>query len=366
MESTTKRLTALDILRGFTIIFMIIVNDPGSWSHVYAPLLHADWNGITPTDYIFPTFIFIMGTSMVLSLGKLKAQEISNSNLFKKVAWRALKIYLVGLFLWLWPDFDFGHIRWVGVLHRIAIVYFIAAILFIFTRYQTQLYIAIGILVGYLLIMCYLPVPGIGAPDLSVPEKNWAHYIDSLLLPGVLWEDTWDPEGLLSTFPAVVTCLLGMFAGYIIKSEKSLFERLVHLAMMGFVLLFLGDVTQFIFPLNKNIWSTSFTLLVGGISTLAFTFFIFICDHRGLGHKFKFAQAFGVNSIFSYAMAGMLTLIFYSSTLWGVGLSTLFMEGTTAMGVAPKLASLLYAMLYVGIIWIPTYLLFKRKIYIKL
>jgi len=361
----TQRILAVDILRGLTIIFMIIVNDPGSWSHVYGPLLHADWNGLTPTDYIFPTFLFIMGTSIVLSLGK-RAHETDRSTLVKKILVRTLKIYAVGLFLWLWPEFNFERIRWVGVLPRIAFVYFFTALLFVFTSRKTQFYTAIGLLVGYLILMCFVPVPGIGIPDLSVPEKNWAHYIDHLLLPGVLWQKTWDPEGILSTLPAIATGILGMFAGYIIQSKETLAEKLVKLFVMAAALLFLGDLTQYIFPLNKNLWSTSFTLLLGGISTLGLGVFIYICDLKQWGSRFTFAREFGVNSIFSYSLSGLLTVLFYSDRIWGIKLNGWFMETLTHIGVAPKLASLFYALLYVLIIWLPVHYLFKKKIYIKL
>ena len=133
ITNNNKRLLALDILRGLTIIFMIIVNTPGSWSHVYAPLLHADWNGITPTDYIFPTFLFIVGVSIVLSFTKQIEMGKSRSDMTKRIFIRALKIYAVGIFLWLWPSFNFDSIRWVGVLHRIAFVFLICAILFLYT-----------------------------------------------------------------------------------------------------------------------------------------------------------------------------------------------------------------------------------------
>ncbi len=360
-----QRILAVDILRGLTIIFMIIVNDPGSWSHVYSPLLHAKWNGLTPTDYIFPTFLFIMGTSIVLSLSK-RAESAEKSDLVKKIVWRFLKIYAVGLFLWLWPEFNFERIRWVGVLPRIALVYLFTALLFIYTNKKTQYYIATSLLVGYLLVMCFVPVPGIGTPDLSIPEKNWAHYIDRLLLPGVLWKKTWDPEGLLSTLPAIATGLLGVFAGYIIQAQKNLSEKLVHLFVMAALLLFLGDITQYIFPFNKSLWSTSFTLMLGGISTLALGVFIFICDLKNWGHRFRFAQEFGVNSIFSYTLAGMLTLLFYSDRLWGIKLNGWFMDTLTGLGMAPKLTSLIYALFYVFIIWVPVHYLFKKKIFIKL
>ena len=170
ITNNNKRLLALDILRGLTIIFMIIVNTPGSWSHVYAPLLHADWNGITPTDYIFPTFLFIVGVSIVLSFTKQIEMGKSRPEMTKKIFIRALKIYAVGIFLWLWPSFNFDSIRWVGVLHRIAFVFLICAILFLYT---SKKYKYIQEWTFTFLLDCYglYPVPGIGAPDLSFQKK---------------------------------------------------------------------------------------------------------------------------------------------------------------------------------------------------
>ena len=364
MES--KRLLSLDILRGLTIILMIIVNDPGSWSHVYAPLLHADWNGITPTDYIFPNFLFIVGVSIVLSMNKLQERGKSRTELIKKVLWRALKIYAVGIFLWLWPSFNFEGIRWVGVLPRIAFVYLACALLFLYSSRKIQWYFSIAALVGYWLVMAYLPVPGIGFPDLSMPEKNWAHYIDHLLLPGRLWQETWDPEGILSTLPAVVSGLIGMWAGYILLQKDELKNRLNQLFFYGFILLFLGDLTQWFFPLNKNLWSTSFVLFMGGVGMLAFASFSYFFDVKQNRFQFKFAHAFGVNSITAYALSSLLTVIFYSSKWWGISLSNEFMSLCEQGGIPLKLGSLIYALLYVIILWIPIQILFKKKIYIKL
>ena len=375
MKSKSKRLISVDILRGLTIIFMIIVNDPGSWSHVYAPLLHADWNGITPTDYIFPTFLFIVGVSIVLSLSKKKEENFSKKILLKKIIWRSLKIYLVGLFLWLWPNFEFDNIRWVGVLQRISVVYLFTAIIFLYLNLRSQIILLSQILLFYTIIMCFVPVPDIGFPDLSAPEKNWAHYLDSILLPGVMWEKTWDPEGILSTLPSIGTGILGLIGGYIITSKNELQKKMLNLSLFGFVLLFLGDITQYVFPLNNNLWSTSFTLLVGGISSLSLCFCIYICDYLNLGERFRFAQSFGVNSIFSYVMAGMLTFLFYDNKImifqntivdWGVGLNQLFINVFSEMGLPHKLLSFLFAVFYVIVVWVPTAFLFKRKIYIKL
>ena len=366
MEIINKRLLSVDILRGITIIFMIIVNDPGSWSHVYSPLLHAEWNGITPTDYIFPTFLFIVGVSIVLSLSEKVENQISKKSILKKIFWRSLKIYLVGLFLWLWPNFDFENIRWAGVLQRISLVYLFTSLIFIYFNLRSQLILLFFIIIGYTTLMCFTPIPGLGYPDLSVPEKNWAHYIDSILLPGVMWRDTWDPEGILSTIPSIGTGVLGLIAGNFLVKKNNIEKKMLSLGVFSFVLLFLGDIFQYLFPLNKNIWSTSFMLLAGGISSFSLFFCTYISDYLNLGNKFKFAHSFGVNSIFSYVLAGMLTLIFYSDKLWGIGLNKLFMDYFGELGISLKLLSLIYAVIYVLIIWLPTLFLFKRKIYIKL
>ena len=366
MEKSNTRLLSLDILRGLTIVLMIIVNDPGSWSHVYTPLLHANWNGLTPTDYVFPAFIFIVGVSIVLSLTKQSEKGLSRKQLVQKILFRSLKIYLVGLFLWLWPSFDFGRIRWVGVLPRIALVFMVCALLFLYTKRKTQLIIAIVILVVYWLVMMYLPVPGIGIPDLSEPGKNWANYLDQKYLPGYLWKKTWDPEGILSSFPAVVTGLLGMMAGFILISNIEFKDKLLRLFLLATTLLICGDIAQYFMPLNKSIWSSSFVLITGGISCLLLACFVYWVDIKGQDSKFKFARVFGVNAIFAYTLAGIFYTLFYSKKLWGISLSAMFMEHAITIGVAPKLASLLYALFYVFVIWIPTHQLFKRKIFIKL
>lgn len=366
MENLNTRLLSLDILRGLTIISMIIVNDPGSWDHVYAPLLHAYWNGLTPTDYVFPTFIFIVGVSIVLSLTKQSERGLDRNQLVKKVLWRSLKIYLVGIFLWLWPSFNFSSIRWVGVLPRIALVFMICAFLFLYTKRKVQVIIASVILVLYWLVMKYLPLPSIGMPDLSEPGKNWANYIDQLYLPGFLWKKTWDPEGILSSFPAVASGLLGMMAGFILVSKADLKDKLLKLFLMAGILLVLGDVFQYLMPINKSLWSSSFVLMTGGISCLLLALFVYWVDIKGHVTRFKMARVFGTNAIFAYTLAGIFYTFFYSKKLWGFSLSATFVEQAINIGVAPKLASFVYALLYVLIIWIPTHQLYKRKIFIKL
>tara|TARA_B100001939_G_scaffold334725_1_gene336027 strand:+ start:676 stop:1761 length:1086 start_codon:yes stop_codon:yes gene_type:complete len=359
-----NRLLSIDVLRGMTLIFMIIVNTPGSWDYVYAPLLHADWNGLTPTDYIFPNFLFIVGVSIVLSLNN-KINELNRTHVLKKIIWRAFKIYLVGVFLWVFPDFDFSSIRWVGVLQRISFVFLFCGLIYIFIDKKFFIYISFITLIIYWFIMLYVPVPGIGTPDLSSPELNIAHYIDSKFLPGVMWQDTWDPEGILTTIPSIITGVFGLVAGSILVSNKDIKDKIIKLFSLGLILVFLGDLFSWSFPVNKNLWSTSYTFLMAGMSFMLVAAFTYLIDVSGY-KKFKISQVFGTNSIFTYVLSGTLTSIFYSDRFLGIELNTLFVDSSIGIGVSPKLASLIYAIIFVLIIYIPASYLFKKKIFIKL
>ena len=357
---------ALDALRGFTIMAMIIVNDPGSWSHVYPPLLHAEWNGLTPTDYIFPFFLFIVGVSIALAYGQRLDSGMPQQSLLKKIFSRTLKIYFLGIFLWLFPEFDFSAIRWVGVLHRIALVFLACSLIYLYVRPALWIWIAAISLVGYWIVMAYIPVPGIGAPDLSVPEKNWAHYLDRMLLPGVMWQKTWDPEGILSTIPSICTGIFGMMAGRLLLINMEIHQKLVRLFVMGFALLAVGDIWQWFFPFNKNIWSSSFSALLAGMATLALATMVYVVDVRGWKKWVFSGQVFGSNAITAYVLAGILTIVFYNDKLIDKGLNGRFMALGTSLGLPAELCSLLYAIFYVLVIFVPVYVLFRKKIFIKL
>ena len=359
-----NRLLSIDVLRGMTLIFMIIVNTPGSWDYVYAPLLHADWNGLTPTDYIFPNFLFIVGVSIVLSLNN-KINELNRNQVLKKIIWRAFKIYLVGVFLWVFPDFDLTSIRWVGVLQRISFVFLFCGLIYLFIDKKLFIYISFITLILYWFIMLYIPVPGIGAPDLTSPELNLAHYIDSKFLPGVMWQDTWDPEGILTTIPSIITGVFGLVAGSILVSNKDIKDKIIKLFSLGLLLVFVGDFFSWSFPVNKNLWSTSYTFLMAGMSFMLVAAFTYLIDVNGY-KKFKMSQVFGTNSIFTYVLSGTLTSIFYSDRFIGVKLNSVFVDTLIGLGIFPKLASLLYAIIFVLIIYVPANYLFKKKIFIKL
>ncbi len=357
------RLLSIDVLRGMTLIFMIIVNQPGSWDNVFAPLLHADWNGLTPTDYIFPNFLFIVGVSIVLSLNNKKG--LDRNKTIRRIIWRAFKIYLVGLFLWIFPSFDFDNIRWTGVLQRISFVFLFCGMIYMFIEKKYFMYLSFIALILYWFIMLYLPIPGIGQPDLSLPELNMAHYIDKNYLPGVMWQETWDPEGILTTIPSIITGVFGLIAGTILISNSNIKDKLLKLFYIGLILVFVGDFFSWSFPVNKNLWSTSYTFLMGGMSFMLAAAFTYLIDVNGY-NKFKMSQVFGTNSIFTYVLAGILGSIFYSDYIIGIQLNSIFVNAFINVGIYPKVASLFYAVIYVFIIYIPAYYLFKKKIFIKL
>lgn len=361
----SKRLISLDALRGFTIAAMVIVNDPGTWQHIYWPLRHAEWNGCTITDLIFPFFLFIVGVSIALAYSKRVEGNVPKKSLYRKIIIRAINIYLLGLFLWLWPEFDFSSIRWVGVLQRISFVFLVCALLFLNTNWKQQIKIGAAILVLYYIIIAYIPVPGIGKPDLSIPEGNWANYLDTLILPGVMYQKTWDPEGLLSTFPAIVSGIIGMLIGKLYLSVKDENKRLVWLFFVGFAMFLAGGLWNWFFPINKNLWTSSFVLYTAGLGTLGLAACILIVDIWGYTKWTFLGRVYGANAITSYVLAGMLTLVFYRIKFGGVSLNGWFMSSLTPLGLDPRFVSMLYAMIYMLIIFIPALIMYRKKIFIK-
>jgi predicted acyltransferase len=391
----SQRLISLDALRGYTIALMVIVNDPGSWSHVYPPLLHAEWHGITLTDLVFPFFLFIVGVSITLAYTKRLAAGAEKKDLYRKIISRAVKIMLLGWFLWLWPTFDFAGMRYVGVLPRISLVFFVCALLFLNTNWKQQIWIASLILVGYWLVMALVPVPiddvvrnalatgqveyseglldigpirEIGGGFIAAnyePGVNITAWLDRLLVPGRFWQVTWDPEGLMSTFPAIVTGIIGMLVGQLILAIQEPYRKLSWVFFAGFAMYLLGGAWGWFMPLNKNLWTSSYTLWTAGVGTMGLAACILIVDMLGYTWGTKLGRVYGANAIASYVLAGMLTLVFYGPIFWGVSLSGLWMDGLTAVGIAPKLASFGYAVFYMLIIYIPAWVLYKKKIFIK-
>jgi len=231
-ELPEGRLYSLDAFRGLTIAGMILVNNPGSWSHVYAPLRHAEWHGWTPTDLIFPFFLFIVGVAVPFSFGKRLARGDSRRKLMIHVVRRAAILFGLGLLMRAVPEFDFDGLRIMGVLQRIGLVYLFAAPAYLFLGRLGRGWLTVGLLLGYWALLTLVPVPGYGAGDLS-PEGNLGAYLDRLILGDRLWAGSWDPEGILSTFPAIATTLLGLFTGEWLRSRAPQEKKLRGLWLSG-------------------------------------------------------------------------------------------------------------------------------------
>jgi predicted acyltransferase len=361
-----NRLISLDAFRGFTIAAMILVNYPGTWEHVYAPLLHADWHGITPTDLIYPFFLFIVGVAIAYAYTKRIAAGAPMKEIYIKLITRTLKIFAVGIFLNLYPDFNFAELRYPGVLQRIAIVFLICGLLFLNTSWRTQAVVGVAILIGYWLAMTLIPTPGYERAMLE-PGQNLAAWIDSRFLPGKMWQGTWDPEGILSTFPAVVTTISGMLAGAFLLGKMTWEQKVIRLMVAGFVLTIAGVVWGWAFPINKNLWTSSYVLFTSGLALLTLGASIFMVDM--LGHKkwTMFGVIYGSNAITVYVLAGLLYPLFYDIKFFGASFNTHFFDlFSNTLGLAPKFVSMMYALFFVGVNFIPAYILYRQKIFIKL
>lgn len=361
-----KRLISLDAFRGFTIAAMIMVNFPGTWDHVYAPLLHTVWNGLTPTDLIAPFFLFIVGISIAFAYTKRIEAGVPKGGMYKKIIIRSLKIYLVGLFLNLLPDFNFAELRYTGTLPRIAIVFLFCAILFLNTKWKTQVWISIGILVVYWLVMTLVPTPGYGEVMLE-RGANLAAWVDENYMPGRLWQGNWDPEGILSTFPSFVTGITGILAGHILLSRKlSSHEKSIYLMVGGLFATALGYLWGLTFPVNENIWTSSFVLVTSGMASLLMGAIYFLVDIQGRTWGTRPGIIFGANAITVYVLGDVLGLVFYYMKVGGNSLNMHFFELFTSLGLAPKFVSMTYAFLFICVLFIPAFILYKRRIFIKL
>jgi predicted acyltransferase len=360
-----KRIEAVDVLRGFTIAAMILVNTPGSWSSVYTPLLHAEWHGLTPTDLVFPFFLFIVGVSIFFAY-----QNKPNINsTYKKIIIRSLKLIGLGLFLSLFLPYspfikDFETIRFSGVLQRIGVVFLISSILFLNCNWQMLLGISVFILVGYWLFLGFVPLPNGVPPTFDRAPNNWANYIDFQTLGKHMWKLDYDPEGLFSTFPAIVSCLSGVLVGQVLAKSK--LNKSVSLLVIAALLLIHGYVLNIWFPINKAIWSSSFVLVTSGWATLILVIIYFLTDILNLKFGFLF-KSVGMNAITIYFLSSFISKVFYltkvgnGSSIHSWLYNTVFKHSF----LTDNLSSLLYALsvvvFYIGL----GYFLYKKKIFIK-
>jgi len=369
--SGSGRLVALDAFRGLTVAGMILVNNPGSWQAVYAPLKHARWHGWTPTDLVFPWFLFAVGVAIPLALGKRVARGDSPAALLGKVARRSAIIFAIGLALNAFPfDKPVSDLRIPGVLQRIAVCYFVTALVYLKTGVRTQVALTVGLLLGYWALMTQISVPGFGAGDLS-RQGNLAAWVDRGLLPGHLYQPDYDPEGVLSTLPAVATTLIGVLAGRWLATTRPIGRRMLGLIGAGEVLIILGVAWGDAFPINKALWTSSFVALTAGLALLAFGLCVWLIDVRGYRLWSLPFLAFGGNAIAAYVLSALGSRVLpmirvNTGEPGGVGIIDLreYLSGHVCGLLAghhhQALASLLFALGYVGF-WLLVMAVFYRR-----
>lgn len=357
-KGPSSRLMSLDAFRGFTVAAMIIVNTPVSEEHVFSPLAHSAWNGVTPTDYIFPFFVFIVGISITLSYSRLSSKLVPKTQLIKKTLKRGLIIFFLGVFLGLFPNFDLAEVRIPGVLQRIALVFMACAILYLYTTWKQQAWIGAILLVLYWALMMWVPVPGLGAGVLE-PGLNLAAWIDELIIPGKMWQGTWDPEGILGTLPAIATGISGMLIGRILLMDGINRERkIIWIFCAGLLSFGLGTAWGWVFPLNKNLWSSSYVLYTSGLAAMIFALFIFVIDELGYSKWAKVGVVFGLNAITAYAIGAMLPAFLVFLQGW-------YLQAFVDDGAWPRFASLVWAISICMICYAVVYILYKKRVFIK-
>lgn len=364
-----QRLQSLDVFRGITVAAMILVNNPGSWENVYSPLLHAHWNGCTPTDLVFPFFLFSVGMSIHLAYKNKVSLGLTRPLLYK-ILKRTIIIFSLGLFLSLFPEFDFSNVRIPGVLQRISLVFGVCAILYLTTSWLTQIRVLLATLIAYYLLMTLIPVPGVGASNLD-PGTNLAAWLDNLLLSGHMWSQTktWDPEGILSTLPAIGSGLAGMLAGRLVTSFDDAAKRVSWLFFTGAILTVCGLAWGLAFPINKSLWTSSYVLYTSGIAMQVLATLYWTIDVLGYEKWSRPFTWYGVNALAVFVGSGLLaeSLIKIdiqqgSETLsvWSFIYTNLF---TTWL--SPVNASLGFALMWVVFFGAILYVLFKKQIFIK-
>jgi predicted acyltransferase len=363
------RLTSLDAFRGLTIAGMILVNDPGSWDHVYPPLRHADWHGWTPTDLVFPFFVFIMGVSISLALSQKKEAMAGKGELYFKIFKRSVLIFALGMLLRLIPHFDLASVRIPGVLQRIAICYLFTALLYLHSGSKSRLGVTFLLLAGYWAALRFISVPGYGAGVLDY-TGNLVGYVDLKLLAGHLYEPAFDPEGILSTFPAIGTALLGTVTGDWLRTTRRPGTKTIGLVAAGAALAALGLALHPYFPINKKLWTSTFVIFTAGAALLLLAVCYYIID--GLGWK-KWATPFlifGTNAIAAYIGSGLmvklLALVKVSSGGERLPLLAWVYEHLFVPWSGDLNGSLAYAICYV-LLWLALMTPFyRRKIFIKI
>ena len=396
-----ERLLSLDVFRGMTVAGMLLVNDPGSWEHIYPPLEHATWNGWTPTDMVFPFFLFIVGITTYLSLTVRRERGDSEGAIRMQILRRGALIFLFGLLINGFPYFTFGdvagvadptllqrmgdrllHWRIMGVLQRIGVAYLVAALLTQRATLRRQVATIAALLLGYWIVMTVLPVPGegtIGALLLNDAPRTMAAWTDRLVLDWTRWglgnhlwvsSVTWDPEGVLSTIPAICTAMIGNLAGRWIGQRRPLVERLLGLFAVGSLGMTVGLVWNWVFPINKSLWTSSYVVFAGGIAAVSLATIMWIVDYQKVRGWTRFFVVYGLNPTIAFVGSGVMARCIYSIFKVTVGGERMSLEAGLyqtlfASWLAPINASLAFAVTFVLFWYAILYVLYRRNIVLK-
>jgi predicted acyltransferase len=397
-----ERLVSLDVFRGLTVAGMLLVNDPGTWSAIYPPLRHAEWHGWTPTDLIFPFFLFIVGITTQLSISARRARGDDERAVRRQIFRRAGLIFLFGLLINGFPFFTWGNLpgnaepsfmerivdrlldwRIMGVLQRIALAYLISALIATRATIRTQVIVTAALLFGYWLVMTVLPVPGTngtpGALLLDRPETTMAAYWDRFFLDWTrfglgnhIWSGsvTWDPEGFLSTAGAVATALLGNLVGRWIGQQKPLLERVAAMFAAGTIGMVLGLMWNWVFPINKGIWTSSYVLFTAGMATVALATIMWLVDIQNRRGWTKPFVVYGMNPMAAFVGSAVMARLIYSilrvdSNGQSISLQSWIYQTAFASWLSPMTASLAFAVAFVTFWYAVLALLYRRNIFFR-
>ncbi|SNR39253.1 acyltransferase family protein [Hymenobacter mucosus] len=371
--SQPGRLVSLDVFRGITVMAMILVNNPGDWGHIYAPLEHAHWHGCTPTDLIFPFFLFIVGVSLVYALDGARQQPATHGRTMLRILRRASVLYGLGLFSALFPAFDFSTVRIPGVLARIAVVFLVCGVVFLKTNWRQQAGLLAFILVLYNVLLQVVPVPGYGPANLEATTNLGAWLDRTVLGENHLWKQsrTWDPEGILGTLPAVGTGLLGMLtARWLRQRTVEPATKVAWLFVAGGAAVLLGLIWNGWFPINKSLWTSSYVLYAGGLAAAALAALYWLCDVQGLRGWIKAPLVYGVNAITVFFLSSLIPRVLNMIKVGGAdgqpqGLRDWLYHTFFVPYFSPINASLAGAivcvLIWLGVLWV----MYKKQIIIK-
>jgi predicted acyltransferase len=359
---------------------MLLVNNPGDWSHVYAPLLHAPWHGWTFTDTIFPFFLFIVGVSMVTSTHRQIEHGVTRWRVLRKLWLRCTLIVLIGVAMNLVPQFDFGTVRIPGVLQRIGLASALVAPLVVLRPWRVWVWATLGAFALYSVLMLAVPVPdatGVVAAGVLEPGKDFGAYVDRAVFGDHLWRaaKTWDPEGLVSTLPALCSVFAGALLGlYLRRNLHAPSTQCVWIALIGFALVFLGGgLAHTLMPINKNLWTVSYSVLMSGWALLAFGAFYWLmdaCENEAVraGAKVWFTPltVFGMNALFIFVLAGLVGRLLVFTKLQGVSTKSVLYAPLKSLPLEPRATSLLFALAFTLVMFLIAWIMWKKRWFIKI